>query len=170
MEALVAMALLCVAALGGFQLVAVATEMMARARVQSVAAALASAKLEQLRSLQFETDAAGVRMTDVSTNLAEEPASQGGQGLSVSGASSLDGNVAGYTDFLDRNGRWLAGGISPPPGTTFVRRWSIDAMGAGSDLLVVQVVVRPVASGASAGARRLPGEARLVTLRARTRR
>lgn len=169
-EAVVAMALLCVAALGGIQLVAVATEMMARARTHSVAAGLASARLEQLRSLQFEFDAAGLRLTDVSKNLAEEPAGSGGPGLSFAGAASLDGNVAGYVDFLDRNGAWLGTGGSAPPGTAFVRRWSIEPMGGSADLLVVQVLVRPVASGSAAGTARVAGEARFVTLRARTRR
>lgn len=170
MEALVAMALLCVAALGGIQLVAVATEMMARTRVHSIAAGLASARLEQLRSLQFEFDAAGLRVTDLSTNLAADPAGSGGPGLSVSGAASLDGNVGGYVDFLDRNGAWLGAGGSAPPGTVFVRRWSIEPMGGSADLLVLQVLVRPVASGSAAGSTRVAGEVRLVTLRARTRR
>lgn len=169
MEALVAMALLSVAALGGLQLVAVATEMMSRARAHSLAAGLASARLEQVRSLQFEFDTAGLRVTDLSTNVAEDPVSSGGPGLSVSGAASLDGNVSGYVDFLDRNGTWLGAGGSAPPSTAFVRRWSIELMGGSADLLVVQVLVRPVASGSAPGESRVAGEARLVTLRARSR-
>lgn len=169
-EALVAMALLCVAALGGIQLVALATEMMWRARVHSTTAGLAAARLEQLRALQFEFDAAGLRLTDVSTNLADDPVSSGGAGLSPSGAASLESNVAGYVDFLDRHGTSLGTGTSAPPGTAFVRRWSIDPLGGSADLLVLQVLVRPVAAGSVPGASRVAGDARLVTLRARTRR
>lgn len=170
MEVLVALAVLCVAALGGIQLVAVATEMMARARVQSIATSLAAARLEQLRGLQFEFDAAGLRVTDVSMNLGEDPAVPGGPGLSVSGAASLDANVSGYVDFLDRRGAWIGTGATAPAGTAFVRRWSIDTVGATGDLLAFQVLVRPVASGAASGSARVAGEVRLVTLRARLRR
>lgn len=170
MEVLVALAVLCVAALGGFQLVAVATEMMARARVQALAASLAAARLEQLRVLRFEFDAAGLRLTDLSTNLAEDPAAPGGPGLSISGASSLDGNVSGYVDFLDRSGAWIGTGGTAPPRTAFVRRWSIESADAAGDLLVLQVLVRPVASGSASGVARVAREARFVTLRARLRR
>ena len=169
-EVLVAIALIAVAALGGIQLVAAATEMMSRARVHSLAASLASARMEQLRSLRHEIDAAGMPLTDRSTDLTIDPAAPGGPGLSPSGAAALDANVGGYVDFLDRNGAWLAGGSTAPPRTVFVRRWSIDAMDVAGDLLVVQVLVRPSAAGSAAGSARVAGEVRLVSVRARTRR
>ena len=54
-----------------------------------------------------------------------------------------------------------------PPGASFVRRWSIEPADANGDLLVVQVLVRPVSAGSAAGPRRLNGEARFVSVRAR---
>lgn len=170
MEVLVALGILCVAALGGIQLVAVATDAMARARVQSTAASLAAARLEQLRALRFEFDAVGVRVTDSSTNLAADPAVPGGPGLAVSGASSLDANVGGYVDFLDRNGVWVGDGTTAPPRTSFVRRWSVENLDSSGDLVVLQVLVRPVAAGTATGSARVASEVRLVTLRTRLRR
>ncbi len=170
MEVLVAMAILCVAALGSIQLVAVATEMMSHARRDSLAATLAASRIEQLRSLLFEYDSNGLPITDRSTDLSADPPAAAGPGLAVSGPFVLDANVGGYADFLDRNGAWLGGGTTPPPGTAFVRRWSVENFDAAGDLLVIQVLVRPVASGSAPGKDRVAGEARLVSLRARTRR
>lgn len=168
MEVLVAMALLCVAALGGLQLVAVGTQMMAKARVQSIAATLASARMEQLRGLRFAFDDARLRLTDVTTDLATDPPGGGGLGLSPSGPSTLGANVPGYVDFVDAHGTVLGGGTTAPNGAVFVRRWSIDALGATGDLVVLQVLVRPLAAGMPAGGARAAGDVRLATLRART--
>jgi len=170
MEVLVAMGLLSVAALGGMQLIAVATGTMSRARLQSLATGLAASRMEQLRGLRFEFDDDGVRVTDASTDLSAGLPAPGGAGLTVSSSASLDGNVPGYADFLDRNGAWTGNGAVPPAGTTFIRRWSIDALDPGGDLLALQVLVRPVASGSASGSERVAGETRLVTVRARTRR
>ena len=170
MEALVALGILCVAALGGIQLVAVATEMMARARVQTTAASLAAARLEQLRALRFEFDPAGLRLTDSSTNLALDPAMPGGPGLTASGPSSLDTNVGGYVDYLDGRGGWVGEGVTAPPRTAFVRRWSVENIDSSGDLVALQVLVRPVSSGTAGGTARVAHEVRLVTLRARLRR
>ena len=167
MEVLVAMALLCVAALGGLQLVAVGTEMMARARIQSVAATLASARMEQLRGLRFEFDDTRLRLTDIVTDLAADPPGGGGLGLSPYGSVSLDTNVPGYADFADGNGAVLGGGTTPPTGAVFVRRWSVDALGATGDLVALQVLVRPLAAGMPWAGGRAAGDVRLVTLRAR---
>jgi len=166
-EVLVALSILCAAALGGLQLVAVATGMMGGARTQTLAASLASVRMEQLRSLRFEFDASGQRLTDLTTNLSIEPAGPGGGGLAASGPTSLESNVEGFVDFLDGAGRWLAGGNAAPPRTAFIRRWSIEPADPNGDLLVVQVLVRPVTAGASGGPRRLNGEARYVSVRAR---
>ncbi|MBA2303434.1 MAG: prepilin-type N-terminal cleavage/methylation domain-containing protein [Acidobacteria bacterium] len=165
-EVLVAMGVLCVAALGAMQFVAVATGMMSRARTQSLAATLASARMEQLRALRFEFDA-GERVTDLTTNLSTDPPAPGGGGLAPSGSMSLDVNIGGFFDFLDDHGRWLSGGGSAPGGTAFVRRWSVEPADAGGDLLVLQVLVRPAAAAGAGAARRVEGEARYTTLRAR---
>ena len=166
-EVLVAMSVLCVAALGAMQFVAVATGMMSRARTQSLAATLASARMEQLRALRFEFDAGGERVTDLATNLSTDPPAPGGGGLAPSGSMSLDVNVGGFFDFLDGHGRWLSGGGSAPSGTAFVRRWSVEPADAGGDLLVLQVLVRPAAAAGVGAARRVEGEVRYTTLRAR---
>ena len=167
-EVLVALALLCVAALGGIQLVATATQMTSRAGALSTAAALAAARLEGLRGLQFEFDSSGLRLTDLTTDLAADPPASGGVGLTPSGSGSLDTNTPGYVDFTDANGASLGGGVMPPPGAVFVRRWSIEAFGGSSDLVVLQVLARPLAAGSPPPGQRAAGEVRLVTMRART--
>jgi hypothetical protein len=138
--------------------------------VHSLATSLAASRMEQLRALRFEFDSGGARVTDLATDVSVEPASLGGSGLAVSGGAALDSDVPGHVDFLNRNGTWLGNGSVPPAGTSFVRRWAIEATDASGDLLVLQVLVRPVESGSASGSQRVAGEVRLVTLRARTRR
>lgn len=167
-EVLVAVALLSGATLGGVHLMAFATRGMHVARMQGTAAVAASSRLDQLRTLQFEFDLAGQRLTDVGTDLTVDPPSPGGSGLTTSGAGSLDVNVSGFVDYLDEAGRWVGTGLAPPPRAVFVRRWAVESPG-GPDLLVLQVLVRPLGNGAGAG-RRQPGDARLFTARARVRR
>lgn len=168
-ETLVAMAVLCVGALGGLQLVATAFEMMGRARAQTLAATAASARLEQLRSLRFEFDQSGLAVTDSTTSLAGAQPADGGGGLGAPGGS-LDANVIGYADFLDPGGGWIGAGPTPPPGAAFVRRWSIEPADPGGDLVVIQVLVRPLAAGSAGAVGRLDGGARYVSLLARTQR
>lgn len=168
-ETLVAIAVLCVGALGGMQLVATAFEMMGRARAQALAATAASARMEQLRSLRFEFDERGLPLTDLTTSLAGPQPAGGGGGLAAPGGS-LDANVIGFADFLDSGGAWIGGGTAPPPGAAFVRRWSIEPADPSGDLLVVQVLVRPLAAGSGGAVGRLDGGARYVTLLARTQR
>jgi prepilin-type N-terminal cleavage/methylation domain-containing protein len=169
-EVLVAMGVLCVAALGAMQFVAVATEMMSGARSQALAANLASARMEQLRALRFTFDASGQRVTDLTTDLAVDPPVIGGVGLSPSGSMSLDSNVPGYFDFLDGDGAWLGSGGAAPSGSAFVRRWAVEPADAGGDLLVIQVLVRPASAASATGVRRVRGEARYTTMRARVQR
>jgi prepilin-type N-terminal cleavage/methylation domain-containing protein len=167
MEVLVALAVLCVAALGGIQLVATATQTTSRAGVLSTTAALAAARLEQLRGLPFEFDSSGLRLTDVATDLASDPPGSGGVGLTPSGGGSIDTNTPGYVDFTDATGAVLGGGVTPPAGAAFVRRWSIEPVAGSSDLLVLQVLARPLAAGSPGPGQRAAGEVRLVTMRAR---
>jgi hypothetical protein len=124
--------------------------------------------MEQLRALQFAFDPTGLRLTDLTTDLASDPPAPGGPGLTPSGAGSLDANVPGYVDFLDVHGRPLGGGTSPPSGAVYVRRWSVEPVGASSDLLLLQVLVRPLAQGTPGPGQRGAREVRLVTMRART--
>ena len=167
-EVLVAMAVLSSATLGGVHLMAHATRAMHVARLQGTAALAASSRLDQLRSLRFEFDQDGQRVTDVSTDVTVDPPAPGGNGLAPGGPASLDANVGGFVDFLDAAGAWVGNGPAAPRTAVFVRRWAIEAP-AGPDLLVLQVLVRPLANGPGAG-RRQPGDARLVTARVRVQR
>ena len=164
-EVLVAMAVLSAATLGGVHLMAFATRGMHVARMQGTAALAASARLDELRSLRFEFDSDGQRVTDLSTDLTVDPPVAGGRGLTASGPTSLDVNVAGFVDYLDAAGVWVGNGVAPPRTAVFVRRWAVEVP-ASEDLLVLQVLVRPLANGPRAG-RRQAGEARLFTARAR---
>lgn len=167
-EVLVAVALLSAATLGGVHLMAFATRGMHVARMQGVAALAASSRLDQLRSLRFEFDPAGLRLTDLVTDLSVDPPAPGGSGLTPGAPGALDANVSRSFDYLDEAGRWIGNGATPPRGAMFVRRWSIESP-AGPDLLVLQVLVRPLANGSFAG-RRQPGDARMFTARVRVRR
>ena len=167
-EVLVAMAVLSAATLGGVHLMALATRGMHVARMQGTSALAASARMDQLRALRFEFDPGGVPVTDFSTDLSIDSPAPGGNGLSSGSAGTLDTNVAGFVDYLDGGGGWVGTGASPPPEAVFVRRWSVEAP-THPDLLVLQVLVRPVANGWSAG-RRQPGDTRLVTSRVRVQR
>lgn len=164
-EVLVAMGVLSAGALAGVCLLAAGTRAMFNARTQAVSVLAASARLDELRSLPFAFDANGQRVTDVSTRLAVDPPDNGGGGLTPGGAT-LERNVAGFVDYLDASGGWVGNGPFPPPRAAFLRRWAVDAP-EGPDLLVLQVLVRPLAGGA--GPRAGVGGARLVTLRARVR-
>jgi prepilin-type N-terminal cleavage/methylation domain-containing protein len=170
MEVLVAMALIMVAALGGMQLVSMAIEMMSQARRQALATTLVSSRMEQLRALRFEFDSSGTRVTDTSADLTADPPALGGPGLSPSGPLALEANVPGYVDYLDARGARVGAGASPPAGAALVRRWAIEPADPSGDLLVLQVLVRPLDGSLVPAGRRAVGEVRLTTLRARVRR
>ena len=91
--------------------------------------------------------------------------------LMPTASGTLDRNVTGAVDFLDRRGRSLGTGGSLPGGTVHVRRWAIRPLGStASDLLILQVVVIPhrmallVSPGLTAAE---PGVVWLTTLRGR---
>ena len=168
MEVLVAMAVLASATLGGVHLMAFATRGMHMARMQGTSALAASTRLDQLRSLRFEFDPDGQRVTDVSTDLTVDPPAPGGNGLTPGGPETLDRNVSGFVDYLDAAGVWVGRGLVPPRTAVFVRRWSVEAP-VDQDLLILQVLVRPIANGSRAG-RRQTGDARLFTARSRVQR
>jgi prepilin-type N-terminal cleavage/methylation domain-containing protein len=142
-------------------LAAVAAFTAVAARETTVAAALASQKMEQLRGLAWGKGSDGASVSDLSTDVTlavEQPSS--GPGLSPSPPDSLDRSVAGYADVLDVNGAWIgAGSAGPPGGAAYVRRWSIRPLASHpDDALVVQVAV-------FSGSRRL---ASLAAVRTRT--
>jgi prepilin-type N-terminal cleavage/methylation domain-containing protein len=170
LEVVIALGILCVAALGVAPLVTVSVEGMAASRWQTLSAVLASARLEQLRALTFEFDAEDRPITDGSTDLSRQAPGAGGSGLSPAGTDSLHTSTAGFFDYLDAHGRWVGNGSSPPDDAAFVRRWAIDRFGGSPDVLVVQVMVRPVSQGLGGGVQRGRSETRLLTILARTRR
>lgn len=156
----------------GVAQVAVLTGAAVRAGgAQGRALFLAVQKMEQLQSLAWTFDAALQPVSDESTSLALDPPAPGGRGLQASGP--LAGPpAAGYVDYLDRDGRWLGTGAQPPPGTGFVRRWSVTPLiPPDGDPLLLQVAV--VATGVRGPAAALdprpndPGVTWLATVRVR---
>lgn len=167
-EVLTALGVLCAAALSVAQLIAVTSGAVHIARLQTSTVALSTARMEDLRSLEWGYDSAGNPVSDRSTNLAPEPPRSDGTGLAFSPPGALDQNTPGFVDFLDTGGRWLSDGPAPPPGAAYVRRWSIEApLDGASDTLVIQVLTRPLAADVATSGRRPSvgrAEARLLTL------
>lgn len=174
-ETTVAIGLLTAVAISVAQLFTVATAANVGARGGTSTAVLASQKLEQLRGLTWGFEpgrSVAVRVSDTTTNVATDPPGNDGRGLRVSPATSLDRNTSGYVDYLDVDGRWVGTGASPPAGTAFVRRWSIQPLASNpDDTLVLQVRVIPLHRAARSGDRtrraRLSDETRLVGVRTR---
>ena len=82
-------------------------------------------------------------------------------GVDLNEGGTLDTSVAGFADYLDLAGNILGAGGGVPPGTVYVRRWSVAAMPSKPDLLVIQALVTTPAPEAAVDA------ASLVTLRSR---
>jgi prepilin-type N-terminal cleavage/methylation domain-containing protein len=168
-EVLVAVGLVCIAVLGGVQLVVAAMQAMSAARAQNLAVSLASARLEELRGLRFEFDDTGVPVTDLGTDLSTAVPTASGSGLAAGG--SIQTSVTRYVDHLDRLGQWVGNSASPPPQAAYTRRWSLTPSAHAFDALVAEVAVFPTAASLTGGsASGVPGSARFVTLLARTQR
>jgi prepilin-type N-terminal cleavage/methylation domain-containing protein len=170
LEVVIALSILCVAVLTIAQLLGLSAEGMAVSRAQTMTTTLASARLEQLRTLSFAFDDAGGRITDLATDLSVQNPGPGGSGLSSAGADSLQTSTPGFVDYLDAHGQWVGNGASLPAGAVFTRRWSIDSLGGSPDAIVLQVLVRAVPHGITAAVRKGRADARLVTIRTRTHR
>jgi prepilin-type N-terminal cleavage/methylation domain-containing protein len=110
-EVMVALGLLTGAFLAVAQLLMVAARATESSRATTLAANLAAQKLEQLRSLAWGYDIAGVPIDE----------------LGVSPPGSLIVNTTGFVDYLDDAGVWVGSGPSPPPQAMFIRRWSVEA-------------------------------------------
>lgn len=178
-EALVAMLIIAPAMIGAAGLVTIAARSVRDARMESTAVVLASQKLEQLRTLEWNADdlgRGGSPSSDRTTDLTRDPAVGGGSGLSASPAGALANNVAGFVDYLDAAGAWVGTGLVPPRRAVFIRRWAVRPLPADpADTLVLQVLVTSVMRDASvrrgSGPRaRLGGEALVTTVRTRTSR
>jgi type II secretory pathway pseudopilin PulG len=168
-ETLIAIGVLITVAVSLAQLFAIGQRSTDRARTLSLSSMLAAEKMEQLRSLSWGFDVTGQPVTDTSADLSVSPERQsGGVGLRTSPADALDRNVDGYCDFLDRSGVSLGRRSSPPLNTAYIRRWSVAPLAADpANGLVLQVRVVTAAANAGSGPT-APGEARLVSIRART--
>lgn len=155
-EALVAMLILTTGLLAMAELVRLAVASNGRARHGSVAAILATQKIEELRSLAWEFDVSGVVVSD--------------PGLRTS-PWSLQQNTSGFVDHVDGHGAVVGNGEQAPASTVYTRRWSIEPLPpAGEDLVLIQVLVTGTQSRSHTdrgSVSRLPGDARLATIKAR---
>jgi len=164
-EVLVASALMVVALAGLAQLAVASVLAGDGSRAVTLAAVLASQKIEQLRALAWTVDAAGAPVSDTATDTSRSPERPaGGTGLAPSPPDALVEDTSGYCDYLDGAGRSLGGGSRPPAGTVFVRRWSIQPL-AGRDGVVMTVSV--TRAGAPPARARRVDEARLVAVKVR---
>jgi prepilin-type N-terminal cleavage/methylation domain-containing protein len=118
-------------------------------RDTTLATLLAVEKIEQLRSLSHGLAPDGTAVDDFQSDVSESPpAPTGGPGLAASPPGTLTTDTAGYVDYLDAEGRWVAGGNAPPGRAVFARRWSIEAAPASAPstlMLRVSVARRPPA-------------------------
>jgi type II secretory pathway pseudopilin PulG len=178
-EVLVATALFATALASLAQLLAFSSRTNTAARSSTYATTLAEQKMETLRSLLFAFDALGRPVSDDQTDVAASEAtadcaaagSGAGTGLSPSPPGTLLTSTPGYVDYVDAYGCGLGGGTQPPDGAVYVRRWAIDPLPHDAEhSLVLQVsVMRQLLAGGEIAAprRRMPQEARLVTMRTR---
>jgi prepilin-type N-terminal cleavage/methylation domain-containing protein len=177
-EVLVAMIVVVPAMVGAAGMATVAACAVRDARLESMAVALASQKLEQLRALDWNADdtANGPPSSDTTTDVTRDPPVAGGIGLAASPPGALSQNVPGFVDFLDVGGRWIGAGATPPPSATFVRRWAVMPLPVDpADTLALQVLVTTVVADRRGGRGqirrlRLRGEALVATVRTRTSR
>ena len=172
-EVLAATTIMVVAVTALARLFVMSTRANYNAKTTTFATVLAVQKMEQLRGLAWGFDTLGLPISDTTTDTSVVPeSSTGGTGLTPSPSGSLQQKTSGYCDFLDANGRSLGGGTTPPAAAAFIRRWSIEPLPTNpSNTIVIQVLVRPFGGRGAAedvtDARRLPGEARIVSVRTR---
>lgn len=174
-ETLVATTIMTVALSSLAQLFLISTKANQSARITTGASVLAQQKMEQLRGLTWGFDIIGLPLSDTTSDLTVVPEQPtGGPGLTPSPDRTLRRNVDGYCDFLDERGTPVGSGTNPPPGTVYIRRWSIEPLPTNpNNTLILQVLVtrwrsRGVADTEEAnGGRRLPDEARIISVKTR---
>lgn len=171
-EVLVATMLLATALVTLAQLFALSTKSNMGAKNTTFSAVLAQQKLEELRALTWGFDTQGLPISDVSTDTAVSPETPaGGTGLSPSPSGSLGANTNGYVDYIGQFGNKLGGGTTPPAGTAYVRRWSVEPLPSNpNNTVILQVLVfrnRDRGSADDGAGKVLPEEARLVTVKTR---
>ena len=142
-ELLIAVLVLALLSTGVASLLGLAARMLVRSRVETTAALLAHGRLEQLRSLGWGFGSAHMPApgVDLETDLSTWEPAAGGTGLGGAPPGALDADRAGFVDYHDQSGRWLGRGTTPPAGTRFVRRWSVESASGFPDLVVLRVRV-----------------------------
>jgi type II secretory pathway pseudopilin PulG len=167
-EAVIAVSLLAVGVSALAQVILASGRASTWAQQAAVVQQAARERLEQLRVLAWTSDNGGVPISDFSSDLSTTPPRPaGGVGLGISAVDTLLTNVAGYCDFLDVNGHWVAAGVRAPRGAAWVRRWSVLPL--ADDALLVQVLVVPAGTraGATVATARGTNGAWLVDIRTR---
>jgi len=173
LEVLVATTVLTVSLAALAQLFTIATRANSSAMATTYATVLAQQKMEQLRSLTWGFDTLGLPLTDTSTDMTvASERGTGGTGLSPSPPNTLSQDIEGYVDYLDTFGRALDGGLAPPEGAVYIRRWSVEPLPTNpGNTIVIQVrVTRRRTRGTAdtaAGVRRQPDEAHVITVKTR---
>lgn len=169
LEVLVASALLASALVSLAQLFAMSTRTNIGARNSTYAAILAQQKLEELRSLSWGFDQVGLPTSDITTDTSVTPENPvGGTGLSPSPSSALQDNTAGWVDYIDGYGNKVAN----PGNALYARRWMVSPLPTNpNNTLVIQVLVyrvtRDRGDAEQGSVKRLPEEARMVTVKTR---
>ena len=174
-EVLIATVLMAGGVLAMSQLFLVSTAANYSARTDTFATVLAEQKLEQLRSLTWGFDLQGLPVSDFATDTSVRPEAQdGGTGLQPSPPGALQENTPGYVDHVDARGEIVGNSATPPNGSLYTRRWSIEPLPTNpNNTLILQVVVTPhvVSGNGQAGpagnAPRLNGDARMTTVKTR---
>ena len=170
---------LSVAVVSLAELLCTATRVNATSRQATRAVILAEQKLEQLQALAWYVDDGGIAVTDLSSNVAAFAATPAcaaatngaAVGLTTSPTGTLTANVDGYVDYVDAHGCGLGGGVVPPAGSAFIRRWSTRPSDIGPGTLAFEVLVSErglrTAGDASGSGGRRPDEARLAGAKTR---
>ena len=171
-EVMLATLLLVTGVIGTAQMFIIATNANMAAQRGTYTATLSLEKMEQLRSMAWGFDPAGLPISDYTSDISVDPPVNGGVGLSASPSNALSANVEGYVDYIDRHGRSLGGGVTAPPDTVFVRRWSIEPLPSNpNNTLILQVLTFAVgdrtASGAGEVLDRVRDESRMVSVKTR---
>jgi Tfp pilus assembly protein PilW len=171
-EVLIATVVLLTGVFAMAQMFLLSTKNNITSRSDTLATVLAEQKLEQLRSLAYGFDMAGLPVSDINTDTSvSPPAADGGTGLQPSPAAALQENTVGFVDYVDRNGAIVGNGAAAPGSAWYTRRWSVEPLPTNpNNTLILQVLVTPVRDRGAAdqgNVARLQGEARVMTIKTR---
>src|SRR5262245_20844568 len=155
-EVVIALGLMVTVSIGVAQLFAMAIRAGAGAREQTSTTILATAKLEQLRSLTWAYDSSSPTpqpRSDSTANLSLDVPDDSGTGLMPSPSGTLTTSTPHFVDYLDEHGRWLGNGAASPRDVVFIRRWAVQPLPLSpARALILSVRVTTVAAEARGGA------------------